>query len=329
VFNITSTDILAMATLLDTTLRDAYLAYTPTLTGCGIIRTVDEDVRGAYPVQAASSTMTRWVGARESTNLWQETIYIENGKPFQQLIPVSRRDMQLLGKALNVSSIAMREGKSARALVDTLIADKLKNGKTITAVDGKAFFATDHPVSPKNSGLGTYTNLRTSFPLNRANFRTAYQDLKALKGWDGLPFQVDGVILLVPPAMEAQAQSILKEGLVANDGTASGTSVASVNVDVGKARLIVSPMLLESDVWYLLSYIGQYNDPVMNGTEFDSQNRIVTGPFAIQQWRPLEFVPQVDLTSPSVFQYDEFQFGISRGVEVGFLLPEHAVRCEA
>lgn len=326
-FTATANDILALATAAQMSLRDAFTSYKPSLTGTTMRASATTVKRAAYPVQAIDATLERWNGSLESENQLQKIVYVENGKPYAKMISLSRQDLQLMPQLLQFNNTAIQLGVATRALEDQKIARALRDGSSSLCIDEKNFFAADHPVSPWDPSLGTYPNLRTSFPLNRTNFRTAYQAMRGLKGWNGLPYIVDGVILLVPRALEAIGQEILQPGLVANAGTASGTSVASVNVDAGKAQLVVSDVLLEDTVWYLLSYRGTYNAPVDSGA-FGSSNSIIAGPMVIQEWRPLEMVPQTDLTSPSVFNYDEYQIKVSRGVEVGYMLPQHAVRCE-
>lgn len=325
-FEVSANDVQTLYTGIQLSLRDAYNKYMPKMSGLAM-QVVSSQMREAYPLQAINATMTRWTGDRSISNLIQKTVYLDNGKPWQETIGISRQDLELKGRTLNMGSIAAKQGKAAKALEDQIIKTLLQNGASQVCVDGVNFFSASHPVIPWESGAGTFTNYRTSFGLTRANFRTAYQYMRALKGWDTLPFDSGDYqyILLVPPQLESIAQTIVEADLVANDGTAGGTSVASQNVDKGKAKVVVSPLLIaEADVWYLISL-----DPSMGASSSEfGVSAPLAGPFVLQQWRPLEVTPMFNLTDPNVFFQDQYLIGINRGLEGGYLLPQHALRCE-
>lgn len=326
-FVVSAADITALYTGIELQIRDAYFRYTPQLRGLAI-EINSNQVQEAYPVQAINATLERWNGNRDATNYLQKVQYIVNGKPWQRKIAISRQDVELKGRTLDMSTVSALMGKAAKAKYDELIASLLQNGAATTCIDGTAFFNTTHPIVPWDVSYGTYTNLRTSFALNRANFRTAYQAMRALKGWDRQPFEVDHFCLLVPPQLESIGQEIVVTNFAANDGTQAGTSVASNNVDMGKAQLIVSQKLAnEPAVWYLLSVIKPPSGKIDTSAEWGKGGPLA-GPFAVQKWRELEIVPRFDLTSENVFERDEYEIGLSLGLEAGYLLPEHAVRCE-
>lgn len=327
-FTTASADITALYTGIELQVRDAYMRYTQQLRGFAV-EINSTQVQEAYPIQAINATLQRWDGNRDATNYLQKVQYIVNGKPFQRKIAIARQDVELKGRTLDMSFVAASMGKAAKAKYDELIASLLQNGSTTTCIDGKAFFATDHPIVPWDVSYGTYTNLRTSsFTLNRSNFRTAYQYLRALKGWDRQPFEVDQFYLVVPPQLEAIGQEIVVSSFAANDGTQAGTSVASNNVDMNKATLVVSQKLAsEPAVWYLISTVKPPSGVPLSTAPW-GQGGPLAGPFAMQRWRELEIVPRFDLTSENVFERDEYEIGLSLGLEAGYLLPEHAVRCE-
>ena len=89
--------------------------------------------------------------------------------------------------------------------------------------------------------------------------------------------------------------------------------------------MVVSPLLIsEADVWYLISL-----DPSMGAASSEfGVSAPLAGPFVLQQWRPLEVTPMFNLTDPNVFFQDQYLIGINRGLEGGYLLPQHALRCE-
>lgn len=326
-FQVTSADINALYTGIELQLRDAYLKYTPQLRGFAIEIT-STTVREAYPIQAIQATMNRWVGNRISTNFIQKTVFLDNGRPWQNKISIARQDVELKGRTLDMGTVAAMQGKAAKAKYDDIIRDLLQAGASTVCVDGTNFFNATHPKVPWDSAAGTFSNLRTSFPLTRANFRTAYQGMLALTGWDGQPFEVDHFYLVVPPQLQAQAQDIVESRFAPVDGTQTGTSVAANNVDYGKASLVVSQKLnLEPAVWYLISTIKPPGGVPDAAAEW-GQGGPLAGPFVVQRWRELEVVPRFSLDSENVFERDEYEIGISLGLEGGYLLPQHAVRCE-
>lgn len=326
-FQTTAADINALYTGIELQLRDAYLKYTPQLRGFAIEIT-STTVREAYPIQAIQATMDRWVGNRESRSLIQKTQYIENGRPWQNKISIARQDVELKGRTLDMGTVAAMQGKAAKAKYDEIIRDLLQNGASTVCIDGANFFSASHPVVPWDAAQGTFSNLRTSFPLTRANFRTAYQAMLALRGWDLQPFEVDQFYLVVPPQLQSQAQDIVDSPFAPVDGTQTGTSVAANNVDYKKAKIVVSQKLaLEPDVWYLISTITPPAGVPDASAEWGKGGPLA-GPFAVQRWRELEVVPRFSLDSENVFERDEYEIGISLGLEGGYLLPQHAVRCQ-
>lgn len=324
-FAVSSADLNALYTGIQLQLLGAYNRYTPQLRGLAI-ETVSTQMREAYPIQAISATMQRWQGNRDISNLIQKVQYLDNGKPWSNVIAIKRQDIELKGRTLDMSQIAIRQGKAAKALIDEILKTLLQGGASAPCIDGKNFFATDHPVVPWDSDAGTYTNLRTNFPLNRANFRTAYQYMLGLKGWDKQPFEVDKFYLVVSPGNQAIGQEIVESSFAAMPGTETGTSVGANNVDRGKAQLIVSQKLSNEDsTWYLIS-TEQVPDVPEKDAAFGKGGPLA-GPFVLQQWRSLEVVPRFSLESENVFQRDEYEIGLSQGLEGGYLLPQHAVRC--
>lgn len=326
-FVASAADITALYTGIQLQIMSAYLQYTPQLRGFAI-EVNSNQVQEAYPLGALNATLSRWDGNREATNYLQKTQYVVNGKPWQKKIPIARQDVELKGRTLDLSNVAALMGKAAKAKYDELIAEKLQTGTANTCIDGTFFFNTAHPIVPWDSAYGTYTNLRTGFALNRANFRTAYQYMLSLRGWDRQPFEVDHFYLVVPPQLQAIAQEIVEATFAANDGTQAGTSVGSNNVDVKKAQIVVSQKLAtEPTVWYLLSVIKPPSGVIDTSAEWGKGGPLA-GPFVVQKWRELEIVPRFSLESENVFERDEYEIGLSLGLEAGYLLPEHAVRCE-
>jgi len=120
----------------------------------------------------------------------------------------------------------------------------LLNGETGTCYDGKAFFATDHPVNPALPGSSTYSNLFTDLPIDAANttldvaldnLNTGLARISAIKMPNGVdPRFLTARFMIGPPALRARMQQLTKAKFLAqaSNGAGGGTGdVSSVIVD--------------------------------------------------------------------------------------------------
>jgi phage major head subunit gpT-like protein len=110
-------------------------------------------------------------------------------------------------------------------------------GTSELGYDGKAFFATDHPLNPFDTAAGTYSNLISAKPIDTTNatyFETAVSNLndvlnaiRAVKMPNGEdPRQLRGVQLLVPPALSLRAVQLAgAKFMAAASGANSGGTV--------------------------------------------------------------------------------------------------------
>ena len=98
--------------------------------------------------------MREWIGEREIQNLSGSAYTIKN-KDFELTVGVDRNAVEDDKIGLYNPSIQML-GESAALHPDELVYGLLANGFTEKCYDGKAFFATDHPVGKdKASNKGT------------------------------------------------------------------------------------------------------------------------------------------------------------------------------
>lgn len=61
------------------------------------------------------------------------------------------------------------------------VATFMKNGESLIGYDGKALFATDHPVHPKDASKGTFRNLLTDAAYTITTAKSADQNFEALQ----------------------------------------------------------------------------------------------------------------------------------------------------
>lgn len=116
----------------------------------------------------------------------------------------------------------------------------LKNGHTAseyTGYDGKAFFATDHPVNPQNDGMGAYKNLLTGgdaapidtgVPMDTAatNLAKVWAHVKSLvmPNGEGDPRYLTPKALIVPPKLFPRAKQLTSAEFIAMAASSGGGS---------------------------------------------------------------------------------------------------------
>ena len=135
--------------------------------------------------------MREWIGEREIQNLSGSAYTIKN-KDFELTVGVDRNAVEDDKIGLYNPSIQML-GESAALHPDELVYGLLANGFTEKCYDGKAFFATDHPVGKdKASNKGTAK-------LSMDAYKTARTSMMSLKNSKGRPLALVPDLLVVPP----------------------------------------------------------------------------------------------------------------------------------
>lgn len=150
-----------------------------------------------------------------------------------------------------------------------VVADLIQTGETAAtcALDGKAFFATDHPVNPFDPnvtyrGSATWSNFTTAAtPLSATSLVAEKNKLKMTPGPDGEELGLECTHVLVPTSLDDEAYNLLSvQDLLlsgALDGAGGGTmgTVRNPNFNSGLQK-VRAPELDGSDLnadWYLLS----------------------------------------------------------------------------
>lgn len=183
----------------------------------------------------------------------------------------------------------------------TAISGALPNGINVVTFDGVDFFSTAHPQNIDDPNSATYSNYSASGKaLTHANFQSVRQIMRAYKGADGFPMGVNPNMLLVPPALEAQAIQILEEEWVSPTSVVGtvASGAPSKNHLVGTADyLVIDDLAGQDTTWYLCDVRG----PIK--------------PFVIQLREPPIFAMLTKPTDAPVWQRHEVQYGIeARGV---------------
>lgn len=204
-----------------------------------------------FPYGILTGRMREWIGDRVvnqiETGYWSQTV-----RDYEYTLAIKRRDIDddLIGlyKPIidDIGGIAAREP-------DQLMADVLIAGESASqpCYDGKALFATDHPVNPAQPSGTTFSNLRTSRSLTPDNFEYGQMEMRRLTGPDGRVLGMRGRLLVVGPQLETTAKRIVENDLVvetAGDG-------AVTNIHKGAAQVVVVDRLDEVNSglsWYLV-----------------------------------------------------------------------------
>ncbi len=226
--------------------------------------------------------MREWVGDREIQNLTASDYTIKN-KDFELTVGVDRNAVEDDKIGLYRPAIQML-GESAAMHPDELVYALLSSGFEAACYDGKAFFATDHPVGGK-----TVSN-RLTAPLSSESYKSARTMMMGYKNSKGRSLGLMPDLLVVPPALEAAARDILVADFV------NGTK----NTMQGTAQIHVEPRLKSDTAWFLLCT----KRPVK--------------PLIYQQRQKAKFVSKTHETDDNVFMSKKFLYGADSRGNAGF-----------
>lgn len=237
--------------------------------------------------------MREWIGERvvENIKAWDYTLRNRN---WERTLGVDRNLFEDDKLGL-IKPKFMSLGVAARQHPDKLFSELVTNGFSATCYDGKAFFATNHPLK-----TGTNSNLQTG-ALDSTNFNAAIAKLRGMKSYDGEPIDVLNIggelVLMVGPSLESTARALL----LAQQGASGAT-----NTDFNRAKLVVNPRIT-TGAWFL--FVAKA--PVR--------------PFILQMRRKPELVARDQPTDDTVWAKREVQYGVDGRWEAGYGLYQLAV----
>jgi phage major head subunit gpT-like protein len=113
----------------------------------------------------------------------------------------------------------------------------------------------------------------------------------------GEPLGIIPNLLMVPPALEGMARSILNADIVVA-GTADASGVT--NVWRGSADLLVNPWLTDANNWYLFA-----TTQLMPALVY-------------QERQPARIVPKVDMRDDNLFMLNELRWGVDLRSNAGY-----------
>lgn len=192
----------------------------------------------------------------------------------------------------------------------------IQNGKTKLCFDGKAFFATDHPVNPYDDSAGTYSNLFTSKPLNAANLATVVAEIMKIKGPNDAPRYLEPSVLMVDPSNQLTANVLLGAEIFTDPTNVSGGAPATNIIKSGYGLgmpLVVPEFASEPGVWYLGV---QANQDAFEGA------------IIYQERKPFELTSYTGLTQVDLDRTNDFEWHNRGRNTAAYGLPYMLFRCE-
>lgn len=189
-----------------------------------------------------------------------------------------------------------------------LVAQTLEAGVSSLCYDGQYFFDTDHPVDVDGVTSGTFDNDLT-LALSHANADTALTAMMSHKNDDGSPMvPMDGLICMVPPSLGMKAKQVFEIDSLTPAAAYGlfGTSGASQNPLVGRAKVVINQYLTDTTRWYLLASDG----PIK--------------PLMLQNRRPLEMEEQGPGSS-IYFEEGKVRFKGTARYAASYTLPQLAL----
>lgn len=259
-------------------------------------------------------SLREWVGDRQVRSIAAKDHQLSN-KDFEATVAVKRNDV--LDDQIGVWSPLMSGlGEAAKKWPDVQLASFLEAGESTAHYDGVNFFSATHPIDLFDSSKGTYSNYYTggsAKPLSAANYQAVRAAMAQTKGEGGRILNVLPDLIIVPPALERTALTLVNADMIPGDaatGASSNTAPVS-NILKGSAQVLVVPELTSDTTWYLACT----KKPVK--------------PLLFQLREAPVFVQYVSPSDPSVYARREFEYGVmARGAFSG-TLPFLISKCKA
>lgn len=153
-----------------------------------------------------------------------------------------------------INKMSKALGRAARATIETKATEVLNNAFTVNGFDGAPLISNTH----KRLDGGTMSNRlqgtdggTADGKLTDVNLKAALIQTRRQVDDKGILIQVQPKILIVPPSLEYQANTILQSANLSVDGTGSGHT-NDKNVIQGKLRVVVMDYLTSNSAWFLL-----------------------------------------------------------------------------
>ncbi len=255
-------------------------------------------VGGSAVVHAWLETLpalVKWIGTRAIKNISSKKLTVANDD-YANAVAVKANDIKDDTYGVYtplITALGVQAGKLwGKLAIDALTA----NGKW---ADGADFFGTT-----RKYGSNTIVNKTTS-ALSDTTFKAAVEAMRGYKDSENEPLEVEPMVLLVGPKLEATAFDLVKNTLV-TAGTGKGGSVQ--NWAAGIVELQVSSRLVGDydDYWFLLG------------------EQAGLKPVFVQKREEPKLVSQDDPGNDSAFLNKQFNYGVDARGAAFLTLPHLA-----
>lgn len=256
-----------------------------------------------------------WIGARTINQLKRNGYSLTN-KKWENTFAVPREAVEYDTVGTLVPDMQMF-ANSVAIHPDYELFKLAWGGLTDLCWDGKAFFATDHPI-----GDSTFSNLKTGVASALATdgvaFGAALTTIRQTLAGNGVrtPITYDPKFtLMCGPALETTAKQLLNAEFLPMAANTATSNATQSNIFKGAADLFINPILSQD-------FTGDANADKL---WILYVNNLPLKPWIYQKFGAPEITPRTKLDDPIVFDLDQFVWG-ARIIDVfGYGLPQLAI----
>lgn len=239
--------------------------------------------------------MIKWIGEKVAKSL-EASKYVIVNDDFEATVEVDRNHIK--DDQLGIyAPQAQMAGDSAKQLPDEIVFELVNRAFTNKCFDGQFFIDVDHPVGDGKgnvlsvSNKGTAVLSASTLANARAGYGAARTAMRKFKDSEGRPLNIRPDVLLVPPALEDEANLLM---------TVDKLEDGKPNPYKGTAEVVVDGRLESDTAWFLL----------------DTTKPIK--PFVYQERQAPEFVSQTDMQADDVFNRRKYKFGAEARAAGGY-----------
>jgi phage major head subunit gpT-like protein len=234
--------------------------------------------------------MRKWLGDKQVKALAASTYTLVNDD-YEATVEVDRNDVE--DDQLGIyEPQAQDAGFSAKQWPDEMVFELLNQAFGAKCYDGQPFFSDKHPVGKAvYSNKGNKALSSASLAEAQASYGAARTQMRRVKDEEGRPLNLMPKLLVVPPALEDTANTLM---------TAERLDDGKANIYKGTAEVLVVPWLTSDTAWFLM----------------DTARPLK--PLIFQQRKKPTFVAMTDINSPDVFTRKKFKFGAEARGQAGF-----------
>lgn len=245
--------------------------------------------------------LRKWLGDKVISQLSAHAYTITNDD-FEATVEIDRNDIEDDNIGIYKPQAQMA-GESSKQWADDLVFTAISQGFKQPCYDGKSFYSTNHEVGDGKSKKLVSNKLdvkldASSLDAARNSYGKARTMIRSMKDNEGRPLNLNPNILLVPPALEDEANVLM---------TVDRLEDGKPNPYKGTATVVVAGWLETDSEWHLL----------------DASKAIK--PIIFQPRKKPVFVALTDTSSDSVFNRKKFKFGAEARGAAGYGLWQMAV----